>query len=123
MANFPNVTVPEGSSCNITGVVKTEKGGTAIGSASISAATLQLNNLNTDAVIRAAGSIAADIDVSGNLNTVITAAENKTYTETKNYEYHVATIRITGTSGDGKVVTIVQSVFIKVTNNKYQVST
>lgn len=117
--DFPNVLVPEENSCNIIGVVRAYKGGPAIGSASISSATCQLNNYADGAVIRAAANVLPDIDVSGNLNHVITGAENTMIDDTKNYEYHVATFKITGVSG-GKNINIVQTVFVKVTQNLYE---
>lgn len=120
--DFPRVTVPEENSCNLVGVVREYKDGPAIGSASISAATVQINNYDNDAEIRAETSITADIDVDGNMDHVITTAENEMIDDTKNWEYHIVTIRITGTSGDAKTVNIVQSVALKVTQNLFEMS-
>lgn len=117
---YPTIQVPEGSTCVISGVVRERKGGPAIGSANISAATMRIDDLTTGNAIRAAGSITSDIDASGNLSTLITAAENAMITETRKSEFHVATIAITGTSGDAKTVNIVQALAIKIVNSRFE---
>lgn len=118
--DIPNVQVPEENSCNIYGTVKDFKGGTAIGVSNISVATMQIDNLADDAVIRAVGSIKDDIDSDGILSTVVTGAENAMIDDELNKEYHVATIKITGTSADAQTVNITQSVVITVTQNPYE---
>lgn len=118
--DYPTTTVPEESSANIVGTVREYKGGPAIGSASIDTATLQYNNLADDAEIRAEADIISDIAADGSFDTLITGAENAMIDDTLNFEYHVATIRITGTSADAKTVNLVQSVAVKVTNNRYE---
>ena len=118
--DFPNVTVPEESSCIITGTVREYKDGPAIGIASISSATVAINNLDDDTEIRAEASIAADIDADGAMSHLITGVENEMIDDTKNYEYHIVTIKITGTSGDAKTVNLVRSVAIKVIQNPYE---
>ena len=121
--DIPNTETPEGSSCNIYGTVREYKGGPAIGSANISVATMQINNLDdNDTVIRAVDDIITDIDADGILSTVVTGAENAMLDDTLNKELHVATIRITGTSADAQVVDIIQSVVITVTQNPNETS-
>ncbi len=113
----PHIEVQENNSCRIKGTLKDEND-VVIGSGSISLATLAIENMSDGTVIRAAADISADITVAGVLNTAISGAENAMVDETAIAEYHVATMTINGTSGDGKTVNFVREVYIKVGNQR-----
>ena len=114
----PKTIVPEGSTCVITATVK-DHNDVAIPVASITTATLEINDQDTGNVIRAAGDIKADINSSGVLDTLITAVENAIVTQTLITEIHLVTIKIVGTAGDGKAVALNSEIWIKLQSLKY----
>lgn len=111
----PKKIIPEKATAHITGIIK-DAAKIAIGSASISTATLALHNRDTGAEIRAAASITADIDVDGNLDTIVTAAENAMIDQTRTIEIHLATFEITGTAADATTVVINKEVWLQIQN-------
>ena len=111
----PSKVIPEKATAHITGVIK-DAAGTAIGSANITTATLELHNRANGAVIRAAASITGDIDTSGNLDTMVTALENAIVDATRTIEIHTATFKIVGTAADSTSVTINKEVWLQVQN-------
>ena len=121
MPDRPPKTVTEGTSSAIVGNVRQYKGGPTIGSGSISVATLELNDINGTA-IAAPYDISADIDVNGALDTLISGANNAFIDDSSNTEIHVATFRITGTSGDAKQVDLIHEVHIEIGTARFEIS-
>lgn len=112
----PHIEVNENNSCHIQGTLKDENK-IVVPVAQITTATMAIVCLDSSLTsIRAASDISADINSSGYLDTLISGAENAMIDETAKYEYHLATISIDATSGDGRVVNFVIEVGIKICN-------